>query len=109
MAVDQVVVQAVTPAEFLETPGEIGEVGIYGQFVYFFVLARPEMNETSVLPQSIYHLIFWVMDSGIYIDFMSQLAQLTRQFQHVDAHTTGILGTQFAHRAAVCAEHGNPE
>jgi hypothetical protein len=109
MAVNQVVVQAVTSAEILKASGKIGEMRIYGQLVYFFILARPEMNEAGILSQFIYYLILGVVNSGIYINPMPQLAQLTCQFQDVDAHAASVFGAQLTHRTAVRTEHGNLE
>jgi hypothetical protein len=109
MTVYQVIAQIIIPAVILKAPDEIREVGIYGQLVHFPILPRPEVNEAGILAQFIYHLVHRVVDPGVHIYLMSQLAQLTRHLQDIYAHATGISGAQSAYRAAVRAEHGNSE
>jgi hypothetical protein len=107
VTVYQVIVQAITASEILKAHGKIREMGIYCQFMYFLIFARPEMNEASILSQFIYYPVIRVVDSGIYIDPMPQFAQLACQFQDIDTHTTGVFGAQLTHRAAMRTEHGN--
>jgi len=109
MAEYQVIMQVVFLAKVLKAADEIREVGIYRQLVHFFVLSRPEMNETSILAQLIYNPVHGVVDPGVHIHQMPQLAQLARRLQDIYAHATGISGAQPAYRAAVGAEHGNLE
>jgi hypothetical protein len=101
--------QVIVPAIILKAPGEIREVGIYRQLMHFPVFPRPEVNEVSILAQLIYQLVRGVVDSGVYIHLMPQLAQLARHLQDIYAHATGVFRAQLAYRAAVGTEQGNPE
>jgi hypothetical protein len=76
MAVHQVIMQAILFAEILKAPGEIGEVGIYRQFMYLLVFACPEVNEASVLAHLIYHFVSGVVDPGVDVNPMPRFAQL---------------------------------
>jgi hypothetical protein len=101
----QIVLGVGAAPEALQIVDKGRKVRIQGQLMDLLVHTGPKVDESCILAELIYLTVLRVVNTSIDIDYMSLFAQFGGNLPNIDAHTSCIFGTQFAHRTTMSTQH----
>jgi hypothetical protein len=105
MAEYQIVLEVGAAPEALQIVDKDRKVGIQGQLMYLLVHTGSKVDKSCILAESIYLTVLRIVDTSVDIDHMSLFAQFGGNLPNIDAHTSSIFGTQFAHGTTMGTQH----